>query len=233
MPARGEKKINKDQRAEIVRRVLAGEKAKLLAEEFGVTRAYVSLLKFQTTDPARFKDVNITTRKLRLPELAELETVLKTTTPLDHGFRSVPRPEEWRVEHGFLLVEKLFNKKPSKRTVAEFMAPYLRKRQPFEYTRPTPPLPNHIDQLAPEFANDPDFVAYYLSPICAQIKQREYELALIDYDARFERTKQLEKAYEASVEVASAPAVITPATKRTGKHAKGKGSPFTRPKRRK
>ena len=37
-------KLTEEQREEIIRRVLAGEKAKALGEEYGVTRACVSLL---------------------------------------------------------------------------------------------------------------------------------------------------------------------------------------------
>jgi hypothetical protein len=233
MPDPGKRKLNAAQRAELVRRTLAGEKMVGLAREFNVSRSYVGLLKMQALYPERYQVITPPARKLVAAELAELETVLKTTTPLDHGYRSYPRPEQWQLEHGFPLVEKLFNKKASKRAVAEFMAPYLRKRQPYEYTRPEPPKPNHIDQLAPEFASDPDFVAYYLSPICAQINQREYEWAVKEYDEQLARKEQREKAYEASQEVAAVAKPAPLATRRTGKHAKAKGSPFTRPKQRK
>ena len=47
-------RLNQDQRDEITRRVLAGETAVSLGMEFGVTRAYVALLKAQALDPERF-----------------------------------------------------------------------------------------------------------------------------------------------------------------------------------
>ena len=58
---------------------------------------------------------------------------------------------------------------------------------------PQPPKPHHINQILPELAQDPEFVAYYLSPICEQIAWREYECALADWNARFAATEEREK----------------------------------------
>lgn len=236
MAGESKERLTQTQREEITRRVLAGEKARPLAEEFGVTRAYVSLLKNQALDPERFVKITPLSKKLTPDELDRFRQTLATTTPEDHGYPSYPRPADWKLEHGFLLAEKLFGKKPSKRVVTECMTPHLRKRQPFVFSRPQPPRPHHISQISPEFANDPDYVAYYLSPICEQIAWREYEMALADYEARFaadeERAKV--KAEEDEISAESVGEFMhRPPGLRTGKHAKGKGSPFTRPKRRK
>lgn len=234
MASEGKERLTQAQREEITRRVLAGEKAKPLAEEFGVTRAYVSLLKNQALDPARFVKISVLSKKLTPEELEKFRETLGTTTPADHGYPSYPRAEEWKLEHGFLLAEKLFRKKPSRRVVTECMTPFLPKRKPFEYTRPQPPKPHHISQISPEFASDPDYVAYYLSPICEQIAWREYELALADYEARFAGD---EERVESPPDVFSGGPggdfKVVPSVRRTGKHAKGKGSPFTKAKRRK
>lgn len=234
MAAEGKERLSQAQREEITRRVLAGEKARPLAEEFGVTRAYVSLLKNQALDPARFVKVSVLSKKLTPEELETFRQTLATTTPADHGYPSYPRPEEWKLEHGFLLAEKLFGKKPSKRVVTECVSPFIPKRKPFEFTRPQPPKPHHISQISPDLAGDPDYVAYYLSPICEQIAWREYELALEDYEARFAADEKRVKAErdEPAAEPAWDYRAAPPGT-RTGKHAKGKGSPFTKPKRRK
>jgi hypothetical protein len=234
MAGEGRERLSRAQREEITRRVLAGEKARPLAEEFGVTRAYVSLLKNQALDPERFIKAAPLSKKLTPDELERFRQTLATTTPEDHGYHSYPRPEDWKLEHGFLLAEKLFGKKPSKRVVTECMAPHIRKRQPFVFGRPQPPKPHHISQISPELAGDPDYVAYYLSPICEQIAWREYERALEDYEARF--AKDEERVEAERDEVTTMPAWdyrTAPPGKRTGKHAKGKGSPFTKPKRRK
>jgi hypothetical protein len=227
-------RLNEAQREEITRRVLAGEKAKPLAEEFGVTRAYVSLLKNQALDPERFVKISQLSKKLTLVELERFRHTLATTTPADHGFSSYPRPEEWKLEHGSLLAGKLFGKTPSRRVVKECVSPFIPKRKPFEYSRPQPPKPHHISQICPELAGDPDYVAYYLSPICEQIAWREYEMALADYEARFAAGEEraIAERVDFSTEVPENFRVPPPG-ERTGKHAKGKGSPFTKPKRRK
>jgi hypothetical protein len=228
------KRLSQEQREEITRRVLAGEKAKPLAEEFGVTRAYVSLLKNQALDPERFVKMSPLSKKLTPDEVEQFKKTLGTTTPADHGFRSYPRPEQWKLEHGFLLAEKLFGKKPSLRVVKEIVTPFIPKRKAFEFGRPQPPQPHHISQISPEFADDPDYVAYYLSPICEQIAWREYEMALADYEARFAGDEERAKAADEPVFPVGSPDFRVPAPgMRTGKHAKGKGSPFTKAKRRK
>lgn len=234
MAEEGRQRLSQEQREEITRRILAGEKARPLAEEFGVTRAYVSLLKNQALDPERFVKISPLSKKLTQDELERFRKTLATTTPADHGFRSYPRPEDWKLEHGFLLAEKLFGKNPSLRVVKECVTPFIPKRKPFEFARPQPPQPHHISQISPEFADDPDYVAYYLSPICEQIAWREYEMALADYEARFAAGEERAKALEDQItpERAENFRMLTPGT-RTGKHAKGKGSPFTKAKRRK
>jgi hypothetical protein len=223
------RKLLRSQLDEIVKRLATGESAKNLAIEFGVTRSYVSLLKAKALDPSRVFKSKPPARKLVPSELAELKILLETTLPVDHGIQERRRPEEWRLEHGFILAEKLFKKKISKATVTQLMAPYVTKRKPYVYSRPTPPVPHHIDQIDPELAKDPDYVAYYLSPICQQIVWREYELAVKDYDERLARQSKPESEPTAPPTISSAPLL----GKRTGKHSKSKGSPFTKAKKRK
>ncbi len=223
-------RLNQSQRDEIVRRVLAGEKSLLLAEEFKVSRAYVSLLKNQALDPGRFTNEEKLTKKLTVAETEKFREVLTSTTPTDHDFH--PHSEHWSLDYGARLAEKLFKKKPSVRLLTELVKPLMPKRSDFRFKRPQPPKPHHISQISAEFANDPDFVAYYLSPICQQIAQREYDLAVADWDARFADSEEREQAAEAKRVAASQPNFLAaPPGKRTGKHAKGKGSPFTAPKR--
>lgn len=223
------RKLLRSQLDEIIRRVATGESAQKVAIEFGVTRSYVSLLKAKALDPSRVFKSKPPARKLIPSELAELQVLLETTRPVDHGIQEKRKPEEWRLEHGYILAEKLFKKKISKSAATRLMTPYLPKRKPYVYSRPTPPVPHHIDQLDPELAKDPDFVAYYLSPICQQIAWREYEWAVKDYDERLARQSKPESE-------PTAPPTISPAPllgKRTGKHSKSKGSPFTKAKKRK
>jgi len=228
----GKQRLSREQRDELTRRVLAGEKSMPLAEEFKVSRAYVSLLKNQALYPERFAREKFLTKKLTDAELEKLREVLASSTPTDHDF--YPHSEHWSIDYGYRLAEKLFQKRPSKRVIVEAVTPLLRKREDFRFTRPQPPKPHHISQISLEFASDPDFVAYYLSPICQQIAQREYELALADWEARFAGPEERIKAEldELAAGVPEDFRVATPG-KRIGKHAKGKGSPFTPSKRRK
>lgn len=232
-------RLNHEQRDEITRRVLAGEKAAALGGEFGVTRAYVALLKAQALDPQRFirkKEAKLS-QKLTAAEIQQFDEVLATSTPEDHGL--VPTSQRWSFEHGHQLAGKLFpNKRPSVRVIKQCLTPYVPKREEFRFTRPQPPKPHHINQISPELAKDPDYVAYYLSPICEQIAWREYELAVADWDARFAAAEELHEAQLTHARNAPPPATAAaeppPAPgQRLGKHAKSKGSPFTPPKHRK
>jgi len=232
-------RLNQEQRDEITRRVLAGETAVSLGHEFGVTRAYVALLKAQALDPERFvrKAEAKLSRKLTATELEKFHEILAGSTPEDHDL--VPTSARWSFEHGHQLAKKLFpHKRLSVRVIKECLTPYVPRREDFRFTRPQPPKPHHINQISPELAKDPDYVAYYLSPICEQIARREYELAVADWDARFaaaeeQHEEELAKArHEGSPASLSAQQMPAP-SQRTGKHAQSKGSPFTPPKRRK
>jgi hypothetical protein len=216
--------------------VLAGETATALGKEFGVTRAYVALLKAQALDPERFirKRESKLSLKLTAAELKKFDETLSSSTPADHDL--VPTSERWSLEHGHQLAWKLFKKHPSVRVIKECLTPYMPKREDFRFTRPQPPKPHHINQISPDLAKDPDYVAYYLSPICEQIAWREYEMAVADWDERFaateERMLDQARAAPATAGFSPPPPQFAPG-QRSGKHAKSKGSPFTPPKRRK
>lgn len=227
------KRLNQEQRDEITRRVLAGEKQPQLAEEFGVTRAYVSLLKFQALDPERFKQQaeEKFSKKFTPEQKEKILDIVSTSTPEELDL--IPTREQWSLDHGFQLVWRLYQKKPSVRAMKELMEPYIPRREDYRFPKPKPPKPHHVNQLDPELAKDPEFVAYYLSPICQQIAQREYEAALADWDKRFAADEERETAErEAAEPFVKAPRVLAPGL-RVGKHAKSKGRPFTPPKRRK
>jgi len=227
-------RLNQEQRDEITRRVLAGETAVSLGKEFGVTRAYVALLKAQALDPERFirKREAKLSQKLTQAEIGKFCEIVAGSTPEDHDL--IPTSERWSYDHGCQLAAKIFpNKHPSVRVMKEIMEPYLPRPEDFRFTKPQPPKPHHINQISPELAQDPDYVAYYLSPICEQIARREYELALADWNERFADTDERGPADDDSARSAMPPDRFAAPGERTGKHAKSKGSPFTPPKRRK
>lgn len=226
-------RLNQAQRDEMTRRVLAGESAASIGKEFGVTRAYVALLKAQAVDPERFvrKAQARYCQKLTPEELQTFDEVLSATTPEDHDF--IPTSTHWSYEFGQQLARKLFsNKRPSVRVIKECLAPHIPQRQEFRLTKPQPPKPHHINQLDPEMAKNADFVAYYLSPLAEKIEWREYEFALADWNARVAAAEETRGQVDGSAPVVPAEGGVAPG-QRMGKHAQSKGSPFTSPKRRK
>lgn len=229
-PNRGKGSTTPAQREEILRRVMAGEKLAPIASDFNVTRAYVSLIKNQALHPERFATKFELSKKLIPSEIEELKKVLASSIPTDHDL--IPHSDDWSIDHGYQLAEKLFKKRPSKRTITECLAPYLQERRPNYFPKPQPPKPPHPSQIHPDLAKDPDFVAYYMSPLAQRLAQKEYELALADYEARF--ASEDERAKIAAEKAANPPRSMPPQVgKRFGKHAHSKGSPFTAPKRKK
>lgn len=221
-------RLSQGTRDQITSRVLAGEKAAALAVEFGVTRAYVSLLKATALDPERFKCKVEAKLSLKLTErqTARLKEVFDTSTPEDNDL--IPAREKWTLEHGFQMAWKLFSKKPSVRAMKECMGELLVRRLDYGDPKPTPPKIQTINQIDPELAKVPDYVAYIQSPIYQQIARREYEMALADWERRNP---------EATTDHGEAPASLQPPNpvlsgQRVGKHSKSKGSPFTPPKAR-
>lgn len=230
------RRMTPEQREEATRRVLAGEKAAALAVEYGCTRAYISLLKAQALDPDRFKRKFEAKLKLKLTdeEIARLKHLFDTSTPEDNEL--IPARERWSLDHGFQLVMKLFGKKPSVRAMKECMGDHIVRRPDFGDPKPKPPKPHHINQIDPEMAKDPDYVAYYLSPICEQIAWREYEFALAEWEKRHPNGEEDGPYREPREDDWQYPA-MTPQRQlvpgqRVGKHAKSKGKPFTPPKKR-
>ncbi|MBC8126537.1 MAG: hypothetical protein H8M99_05255 [Gloeobacteraceae cyanobacterium ES-bin-144] len=223
------KRLSKEQRDEATRRVLAGEKASALGKEYGVSRAYITYLKANAVKPEHFKRKaeKMLTRKLTEAEAETFQQIIASRTPEDLDL--IPHSEKWTLDHGRQLALRLFKKELSARALTDYVSPYMPRREDFRFTKPQPPKPHHINQISPEFANDPDYVAYYLSPICEQIAWREYEWALADWNKRF---ADKEESVEENESAAAQESVFLPG-RRIGKHAKSKGSPFTPPKRRK
>lgn len=230
------RRMTPEQREEATRRVLAGEKAADLAAEYGCTRAYISLLKAQALDPERFKRKHETKLKLKLTdeELARLKHIFKTSTPEDNDL--IPAREKWSLDHGFQLAMRLFKKKPSVRAMKECMGDHIKRRPDFGDPKPKPPKPHHINQIDPEMAKDPDYVAYYLSPVCERIAWREYEIALAEWEKRHPDGEEDEPYREPGDDDWQYPSMSLPRHfspgQRVGKHAKSKGKPFTPPKKR-
>lgn len=232
MSESGEKKrgkpLSKAQRDEITRRVLAGEMMQRLAEEFGVSRQYVSQLKKQGLDPDfRLRKMTL---KLTRAELKTLDEALAGGTPEDYDL--IPHRDFWTLDHGFQLAEKVLGRRPSMRAMKEAIAPYLRSRDEFRWEKPKPPKPPHVNHLSPELAVDEDYVKYYLSDICTQIRWKEYEAALKDWEERFEPGEKRAAERDDGEWGDQRPPDYGAPGVRMGKHSKGR-APAKRKKRKK
>lgn len=231
MEKKTEPRLNDEQRQEATRRVLAGEKPRDLAEEYGVTRAYISLLKAYALYPERYEKQRAgkLTRALTPEQLAEFREAIETSDPSQLGLD--PPTRAWCMDHGYQLAERMFGKRPSVRVLKECMEPVFRKKKDRILKRPQPPEPHHISQLSPEFAKNEEFVEYYLSPLSNKLARRTYELALEDWVKRHGDAEEID--LDAKPEAAELddfsdePVSFAEPRQRTGKHSQSKGSPFT------
>ncbi len=229
------KRMPKEQREEITRRVLAGENQRKLSEEYGCSRAYISLLKAEALHPEKYrmKLENQLTRKLTESELGRLTEAVRTSNPYQLGLE--PPLREWDADHVLQLAQKWFDKKPSVRIIKECLqcVPKKKWEDPL-FRRPKPPEKHHISQLSRDLAENEDFVRYYLSPASERLEWRQYELALADWQKRF---GDAEFAYPENHPESPDPdddmdfPVMQPAYhppghgQRVGKHAKGQSKP--------
>jgi hypothetical protein len=246
------KPLTQSQLAEIHRRIGEGEVLAAIARDFGVTRAAISFIKQQAADPERFKAKRPPKKLLSPSEMATFKHAFGHSLPADHGLEFVGHhpPAQWTLERGYALAQQLFGRKPSMRAMKECMGTHLFRQPDYGLAPPQPPGPRDVRRLPPDLAADKEFVKYYLSPIAAQIEQREYELALEQYHQKLAKARERQLAQppdpaapgaladdEWPDDPPAAPLAAAgfppPPGQRVGKHAKSKGSPFTKPKRRK
>ncbi|MEI6655470.1 MAG: helix-turn-helix domain-containing protein [Verrucomicrobiota bacterium] len=249
--------LTQEQREEVLRRLATGETQASIAKDFNVTRAAISLLKQRTANPERYTQKYDLKKRLSAGEITTFKQTLDQTLPQDHGLEFVGHalPKFWTMERGYALADKLFGKDPAVRVMKECMGNHLVRRPDGPLAPPEPPGPRDIRRLPPDLAADKSFVKYYMSPIALQIEQREYELALEHYHQQLAKQQPRETAntpddilppelddeewdddWAAQSIKTSHPGLSSqppPPGQRIGKHAKSKGSPFTKTKRKK
>ncbi len=171
-------------------------------------------------------------------------------------------PDVWNADRLVALTRKLYNKKMYAYAAREALQEARPDPRFDPDVKPEPPGPPDIRDIDPELATDKEFVEYYFSPISQRIRQKEYEWALREWEERQARKARGEEAgppkrkrgrprknpapetfddddvspYDGSTPIPGVPDGITAppaAGRRRGKHAKSKGSPFTKPKRKK
>jgi transposase len=253
-PPRYNHKLTAEQREEILRRLAAGETQASIGRDFQVSHTTVYLVKKQASEAGQADRERAFKKRLLPAETDRLKSTIQETLPTDHGIRTTEpeKPDVWTITRARELARKLFGKSPSVRALTECVPQAPPRVYDFGLTPPKPPGPPNVDLLPPDLAADKDFVKYYLSPIARQIEQREYEAALAHYHERLAREGKL-KAEAPEAETGSetdsddelSPPPSPPVARagfptgppapgtRVGKHAKSKGNPFTKPKRRK
>lgn len=250
--SRRSNRLTKEQRAEILQRLAAGESQASIARAFQVSHTAVYFIKLWSTQSGQMNRARTLKKRLLPEQLEQLKTTMKETVPADHGaiMAGDEKPEIWTLARARALSKKLFGKTASVRVLSECLpAPVVRVDE-YGLTPPKPPGPPNVDLLPRELAADKSFVKYYLSPIARQIEQREYEAALAHYHDRLARMGKLkEQAPEPEPESEPDDDLSPPPSSlpvragfnagppapgnRVGKHAKSKGNPFTKSKRRK
>lgn len=257
-------KLTPDQRQQILERIKGGEKPGPLATEYGVSRQAICQLRDYHLNPESAHRKRILRSRLLPEERRNIVQLLRTTVPRDHGVENEGsgHPDAWNTDRLTALAKRLYNKKMYAYAAREAIQEARPDPRFDPDAKPEPPGPPDIRDLDPEFAKDLEFVKYYLSPISQQIRQKEYEWALREWEERQARIAKGEAAdphkrkrgrprknpeptafddedgetpYDGLTPLPGADGMITPPApgQRRGKHAKGKGAPFTKPKRKK
>ncbi len=223
-------RLTPEQRAEVLRRLKTGEKMAPIARDFGISREAVSQIRIRHLDPENARPSLRHKKRLTDKELATFRQTLQDTEPTDHELHLIgPEPREyWSEARVVTLAQKVLGKTPAAHVLKTLMQGI---RPPPTYNPDAPPqypLPHDVRRLSPELAADEEFVKYYLSPQAWELALRQYEYQLREYE---------KEAAARDAEAAKLPAPppgppSPPPRQRTGKHREGKGSPFTKPKKR-
>lgn len=259
-------RLTPEQRAQLLERLKAGEKPGALSKEFGISSQGVSQLRDYHLRPEIARRRGILRSRLLPEERKNIIHLLRTTLPGDHGVEKEGHghPDVWNVDRLTALARKLYGKKMFAYAARECIQEARPDPRFDPDAKPEPPKPPDIRDIDPELAKDKEFVEYYFSPISQQIRQKEYEWALREWEEREARKAKGEIAdpqkrkrgrprknplpadfedddgdvpYDGSTPLPGGlgphPYLPSAPGQRQGKHAKSKGAPFTKPKRKK
>jgi transposase len=165
----------------MVKRVVAGEKAAVVASEFGVARQYVSYLhgKYLAEGEDAFTPGTGSGRpfgrRLSEAEQKTLYEVMTTTRPSKCGF-DVPTSldDQWSPKFFRPYVERLFGWKPSASVALQYYRKWNLGKHRGRHLPKVTGYPEFKDTPDdPVLARDPEFCAYLKSPLARQIYERE------------------------------------------------------------
>lgn len=241
-------RLTEDMRAEILKRLKAGERAATLAREFGVTRQAVSLLKIKTaTAKSRPRLVE--------KEVEKLRTLAETTLPSDHGFEA---PGSWNDRWTGVSLHRLAEKMAKRRIMVLPIRRYFHEWFAGTGGSPVgsydPDRPESLTGI-PRDLRDPDFLQFLrerktgaakLPPANKPAKEKAPMPARKkrgrpgSADSLMPPPEAWEFLNPATVDALAGsghnPPLAGPPLQpivRTGKHRKSKGSPFTAARKKK
>jgi len=259
-------KLTPEQRADLLRRLEAGENPAQLVPEFGISRQAISQLRDYHLRPEVVRRKGILRSRLLPEERKNVVDLMRTTVPRDHGVENEGHghPDSWNVERLTALTRKLYDKKMFAYAARECIQEARPDPNFDPDAKPQPPGPPDVRDIDPELAQDEEFVEYYLSDACQRIRQKEYEWALREWEEREARKAKGEEPdphkrkrgrprknplptaaiddddvvpFDGSTPIPGMDKLlqrVPPAPgERSGKHAKSKGAPFTKAKRKK
>lgn len=235
---RGRKsRFTPEQRDEIVRRVEAGDVRAAIARDYGVSREAISQIYIRMTTSDEERRPSLRRRKLLTDdELAQFEKLLETTVPKDHDLHLLGpgHPDFWSEDRARALMNAKFGKNPAAHVMKKCLSKHRNAPEYDPDQPPPPPLPHDIRRLSPEMAANEEFVEYYLSKKAWELTLREHELAVREWE-KDKAKRDAARAKKAAEEPPPPPPAREPLAPgmRVGKHRASKGSPFTKPKRRK
>jgi len=179
-------KLTPEQRKKLLERLKAGEKPGPLSIEYQISRQAVCQLRDYHFNPDATRRKGVLRSRLLPEERNNVIHLLRTTYPRDHGVENegYGHPDVWNYERLTALTKKLYAKKMFMYAARECIQEARPDPRFDPDAKPQPPEPFDIRHLDPELANDKEYVNYCLSPISQQIRQKEYEWALREWEER-------------------------------------------------
>ena len=194
-----QRRFSPKERATIRKALANGVKQAELAREYNVSRTAIWLIHRQMLaeqgDPKAIAAYKRILEKANRPKLTEqdwekLASILRTTTPKDHGIPPAHSAHglPWDVASATKLAEKILDRTPPFTRVVALLNHVFPERT----LLPKPAPPKRITQrsIDPELRGDKIYVDYVTSEAYWQIQQREYQAAIEYYNTHIKPLKK-------------------------------------------
>ncbi len=233
-PAIGNSKsrLTPEQKAEIIRRLDAGERCPKLAREFGVSPQAISL--YRKKDNGEL--LGAANKKMTAAETEKLRQVLEGSVPSQHGLANPDRESHdgWNPARAQALAEKMFGRKlfrlQFKEHIEEWLPPEARAHSSSRMREPMT-----VEEIKAIMAREAKFLEFVDSPVAGEIRNRELGRRIGRAADRLEMPppEMWETLSPVGEKSRFSPQSMIPGPVRTGKHKGSKGSPFTKARKKK